>query len=397
MAAEKRHKLGKENWSQSALDRLTPKGGNMKPNQKLFSVILLLPAFVGLVLWPEESAQAVKEGLNLCAGVIIPALFPFLVLSSLTVSLGLALSLGRLLAPVTRRLFHIGAAGTGALTLGLIGGYPVGARAVRQLWESGQCSYEESVRLLTFCNNCGPSFLLGVAGGTVFHSVKTGCLLWAAHLLGTITVALLTRGYRPAKAASMPDCATQCPVQCVSFARALTGAVQSGLQSTWNICAYVVLFRVILRFCNQVGAENLFRFLPNGAALFGGILELSTGVTALSPQTWGAVPLASFLLGFGGLAVWCQTMAMLDGSGLELWPAFVGKLLHGGCAALWSVLLLRLFPQALPTAAFAGTVMPTVCLSWLPFAVAGGSWGIFGVSLAYFWRISTGKSRQHRV
>ena len=43
-----------------------------------------------LLLRPQEAAQAVREGLALCAGTVIPSLFPFFVVVSLLLQLGLA-------------------------------------------------------------------------------------------------------------------------------------------------------------------------------------------------------------------------------------------------------------------------------------------------------------------
>ena len=50
----------------------------------------LILAAASLVLWPQQSMEAAREGLGLCANVIIPSLFPFFVLSGLVVELGLA-------------------------------------------------------------------------------------------------------------------------------------------------------------------------------------------------------------------------------------------------------------------------------------------------------------------
>ena len=47
--------------------------------------LLLLAAALSLVVWPKESMDAAKTGLQLCYNVIIPSLFPFFVLSALVV------------------------------------------------------------------------------------------------------------------------------------------------------------------------------------------------------------------------------------------------------------------------------------------------------------------------
>ena len=57
--------------------------------------LALLIATAGLVAAPGEAITGAKNGLTLCFNVIVPSLFPFFVLSSLVVDLGLAAYLGR--------------------------------------------------------------------------------------------------------------------------------------------------------------------------------------------------------------------------------------------------------------------------------------------------------------
>ena len=56
----------------------------------------LLAVMAGLLAASETAAQAVREGLALCGGSVIPALFPFLVVSRLFVATGSAAALERL-------------------------------------------------------------------------------------------------------------------------------------------------------------------------------------------------------------------------------------------------------------------------------------------------------------
>ena len=57
-----------------------------------------------LLLFPRQAAEGARSGLSVCAGVILPSLFPFLVLSSLFSSLGLPAVLARLAGPLLQRL-----------------------------------------------------------------------------------------------------------------------------------------------------------------------------------------------------------------------------------------------------------------------------------------------------
>lgn len=347
--------------------------------------------FCLLLTHPQTAAQGAREGLALCAEVVIPALFPFLALSSMAVSLGAAGLLGRLLRPLVRPLFRMGEGGASALALGLMGGYPVGAQTVRELWEQGKCAQTEAERALAFCNNCGPAFVLGAAGAGVFHSPAMGALLLAGQWLGTCSVGLAVRWFGAGgESRGAPSGTEQ-----VSLAGALTRGIHKGLLAVGNVCAYTVFFRVVVRLLEETGAASVFSGLPNGEALFTGLLDLTGGVSGISAAEPLAAELAAFLMGFGGLSVLCQSVAVLEESGLRLWPLLVGKLLHGVFAAFWTHLLLRLLPPAALASVAAGPVPIGGGSGALPFDVA--LWAILWGGWAVFICFHSGKRRGKRV
>lgn len=355
---------------------------------------------VGLLRWPQEAAASAREGLSLCANVIIPSLFPFFVLASLVVSLGLAQELGRVLGPIMGPVFGVSGPGGTALAVGLLAGYPVGAQTVRELYEAGHCDQDEAETLLAFCNNCGPAFLLGTAGAGVFGSGQAGLLLLLCHWLGAVSVGIFFRFRRGGRVQFVPHLV---PPQPISFFQAFTGAVKSALLSTLNVCAYVVLFSVILTLLRLGGVLGL---LTQGLTALGlvtaegvvtGFVELSNGVATLTTggSLLARLATASFVLGFGGLSVQCQTMAVLAGSGLSVRREFFGKCLHGLFAALWTGLL-GLFPGAVP--AFAPAVHPNVvALLWQPVATLLLSCVVLAVLLRILWKKGAGKHPSNGV
>lgn len=352
---------------------------------------LLLSGFAGLLLLPQTAAEGVREGLELCAGTVVPALFPFLVLSSAAVSLGAADTLGVVLAPLMGPLFRCGRAGAAALGLGLMGGYPVGAKTVRSLYEGGHCSRQEAERLLGFCNCCGPAFILGTAG--MLGSAALGGILLAGHWLGALTTGIVFRIFGK-KDEKLPP---STPIRAQRLSNVLTEAVRGTLSALGNICAYVVLFQVFSRLLEEAGALSPVNAFPNGRALVLGLLDLTGGVTAVDPTQSGAIELTAFLLGIGGLSVLCQTMAVLDGSGLALWPAAVGKLLHGIFGALWTHVLLLWVPLPEQSMAVISAGRSKPSLAWFPVSAAAASWGTFCLILSVFITIRSSKTGQRRV
>ena len=161
----------------------------------------LLAALTGLMAWPQEVISAGKDGLALCGNVILPPCSPSFVVSSLIVGLGLAEYPGRLVEKVMVPLFGSTAGAPPPLVLGLIGGYPVGGQDGGGALQKRPVLPVEAERLLGFCNNSGPAFLLGVVGTGIFGSPKIGLLLLVIHMVSALLVGLVFRFY-PSQQAS---------------------------------------------------------------------------------------------------------------------------------------------------------------------------------------------------
>ena len=320
----------------------------------------------GLLLYPQQSVSAAKNGLTLCLNVIIPSLFPFFVLSSMIVNLGYARYFGRVLEPVMRPLFNVGGACSTAFVLGFIGGYPVGARTVIALYKNGVCSKTEAERMLSFCNNSGPAFIFGVVGAGVFASSSAGLLLYLAHTAASVCVGLLFRnwgaGREDEKGARRAIAAAAQP-----FAPAFTDSVKSSFMSMLNISGFVVFFTVLISLLTLTGfipavSAALGRvFAPVGLdrdwieRLITGIIELTSGVASLRGATaslYRSMAAAAFMLGWAGLSIHAQTLSFIADSGLSVKTYFFGKLLHGLLSAVFATALARIFVFSLPTGVY---------------------------------------------
>lgn len=277
---------------------------------------LLFPVFFGaaLLFFPDVSAAAAREGVALCLQTVLPSLFPFFVLSSLLVQSDVPRLLSRAMAGVMYPLFGVSGAGASALILGLLGGYPVGARTVAELYGRGEIGQEESEHLLAFCNNSGPGFFLGVCGTAVFGSARAGMYLYLIHVGAALVTGVLLRrdlGLPRRKAVSRQ----RAPFD-------LAAAVQGSFAAVGSVSAFVIFFMVLLRLLSLVPALAALPPLPR-AALFG-FVEMTNGVNAL-PATRAGFVLCAAIMNWGGLSVQAQTCAMLAGSALSARRCVIGK------------------------------------------------------------------------
>ena len=242
------------------------------------------------------------------------------------------------------------------------GGYPVGARTALSLYQKGMCTKTEAERLLSFCNNSGPAFILGVVGAGVFANSRVGVLLCLAHAAASVCVGVLFRFYGRKTDTGARTRAPHPQFRAEHFSSIFTSVVKNAFFSTLNICAFVVFFTVVIQLLIRSGfLPGLAQVLGTVLAPFGltpewaqrlltGALEISSGVWTLSGDGTlsGKLILAAFMLGWAGISVHCQVLSFIGGSGLSVGTYLVGKLLHGGLSALFIAVLVRLFPLEAP-------------------------------------------------
>ena len=316
----------------------------------------LAALLAGLAAFPSESVSAAKDGLRMCTDLIVPSLFPFFVLSSMMIELGLAEVLGKLASPVMKRLFNVGGSCAVPFLLGFIGGYPVGARAAITLYDRGGCRRREAERLLCFCNNTGPAFILGVVGAGVFGDTRTGLILYGVHFLSSVTVGLVFRGKTRGDIGEVQtaDKLTEHDTLPAVF----VSCVKSSFTAVLGICGFVIFFTVLIRLLYLAGiipaaAEALsFILRPLGVTSAGaegiisGLIELTSGVSSLRGAAGSMsknAAMAAFMLGWAGLSVHFQVLGFISESGLRARNYIFGKLLHGVISALYAYAAFSVF------------------------------------------------------
>lgn len=299
-----------------------------------------------LLIWfltdAQRVRQAASDALRLCAASVIPALFPFLVVTGLLMSLGFGAWASPLLSPLMTDLYRLPGSAGSALLLGLLGGYPVGARTAADLYRLGYLTRDETERLLTFCNNANPAFLISVLGIGVFHSIRAGIWLLLIHILSALLTGLCFRGHaaahNPPTTRNPPphtSAVTRNPAPSdatPAFFTAFTDAVGNAASVILRVCAFVTFFSVL--------ARPIKEWNHPAAAPFVGALELFSFTPMLTPDAYGFL-LASVCAGWGGASALGQTAAVLERDGLSIRPCALGKVVQALFSALLASAVIR--------------------------------------------------------
>ena len=161
---------------------------SFKRNILPFTFVLIA---ILLVIFSRSNLRAATNGLTLWATCVVPSLFPFFVITNLLSHTKVVDFIGKLLDRFMRPIFNVPGIGGFAFVMGLISGYPVGAKIVSDFRENGAITKDEGERMLAFTNNSGPLFILSSVGISLFGDTKTGLLLLCTHILSCITVGII--------------------------------------------------------------------------------------------------------------------------------------------------------------------------------------------------------------
>ena len=301
------------------------------------ATIAALCAMLEMILAPQQMIESGRYALSLCAELIIPSLFPFFVLSGLLNRLGFAAAIARQLAKPAARLYGVSGAGATAFFMGLVGGYPLGAAYIADMRRQGLVSLEEAERLMGFCSNSGPAFLVGSIGAGVFGSARLGVGLYIIHVLAAAITGLFFR--------VDGKCRGNAPAALRESGGALIESVRQAAQSILSVCGFIVCFCVIIGLLDAHGMFSLLAGqlaqitgleLHAARAALSGFLELGSGIgsmrgLAVSPAN---LAIAAGIVGWGGVSVHCQTAAVLAGTDIKSARHTAGRLLHGVISAL---------------------------------------------------------------
>ncbi len=261
---------------------------------------------------PQRYTAVCFDGICLWAECVLPSLFPFMVVCLLLTGLG---AVNALSAPFKKRCLKIGVnpAALSLFILSAVSGYPAGSRLLCEYFNTGKISSEDIKLLAPLCSVCAPTFALGTVGYKAFSGGYCGVkLLLAAYLSVTITTLFYAalnknkpRGkYLPAVKKQSGNLLYD------SF----YGAVSAVLCAGGFICFFYTLSAVIADF--KLLAPLTFILRPvlgdacNGLAI--GLCEATGGCfAAAAAGGFFALPIAGFLLVFGGASILLQQLCYL--------------------------------------------------------------------------------------
>jgi len=324
---------------------------------------LILVIFTGsLILFSNTNLSAAKSGLVLWANSVVPSLFPFFVATELLSHTNITYYLGKILNRFMKPIFNIRGEGCFAFIMGIISGYPMGAKIAANFRENNVCSREECERLLSFTNNSGPLFIIGTVGIGMFGNSTTGFLLLITHLLAAISVGIIFRFWKfniKSQTLSNKYVNSKDNISLSNLGGIIGNSISNSINTILLIGGFVVLFSVIISILqNSHFLDLIYTCIKPLFALFNiplefvngsicGVLEITNGLNIICNISIKKLSIniiiASFLLGLGGISILLQVWSTIAKTDLSIKPYILGKLLHGCLAAFYTFIFLNSF------------------------------------------------------
>ncbi len=295
---------------------------------KISLVFLTIIVIVLIILFPELCTQGAKRGLLICGNVIIPSLFPFMVCVLILMRLKFMTPMFKFVSSFCNSVFGQSTDMFGAMVLSMLGGYPIGAKLIKELYTQGKINNKTANIMMVYCVNAGPAFITLAVGVGVFSSKEIGYILLLSHIFATLINALLVSKF------TRNNTLITCTKEKVDLKFTDNFVLSTGdaSASILKICAFVIVFSVINSYLVYFSKDlTIFKYMVY-------FTEVTSAVTLTNNLIF-----VSFLLGFAGISIWFQLFSILKDISINRLLFILGRLMHGTISAIITFLLLKIF------------------------------------------------------
>ena len=312
---------------------------------KILLKLSLVPALMCLMLlFPKASMALASEGLFIWFHSCVPALFPFMILSGYLIHQNLTDRITHLISPVLSFLFSVSENGCYCIFTGFLCGFPMGATSVVELYRNKRIKKNEAQFLLSFCNNIGPAFFLGIVLPALkqINKIPTFFFLFGMYgiplLYGMIQSHNIMNHKKEIRNTEKPSLNTS------SCMESLEKSIHSAIENITVMGGYLILGNLMYLIPLSLNWLLSYFFLlkiPDDV-LFSCrcLLEITGGISALN----GHYPLFQLsILPLGGVCCIMQTKNLLKHTDLSILKYLKAKFIQSLFSFLYYFLLLRFF------------------------------------------------------
>ena len=284
----------------------------MKNSLKITVSLFVILYAVCLIIFFKDISEYVKEAVSTCLNVIIPSLYGFMIISGFITSSGLYRFFSKPFGWVARHIFKLPEDLFTIFLTSLFAGYPVGAKMLGELYNSGTINKATAERMLGFCYMGGPAFFCGIAGLRIYSNLHTGIIIYICILFSNLLFAVISGIKFPIPVSTKQNTSYNISSEC------FISSVYSGGTGILKICAAIIFFSsftaiieasgILINIASLLHMVSRIEF-SDCMCILKALLEISN-IGQLSPKP-ELLPLVTALMSFGGFCVIFQTSGFI--------------------------------------------------------------------------------------
>lgn len=311
---------------------------------KILPVVMgIVLSVVGLLIYPKEASDGIRAGLSIIGSDILPSLFPFMVVSSYVADNSFIQKLGALTDKFTKKVLRTNGFSLIAFLLGIMGGYPVGAKTIRDYYVAGKLTQNEAERLFYWCINPSPAFTITAVGLLMMGSIQTGGIIYLSCILASITIGFFCRFLNDDAVVNKIDFTVP-----EKSENSFVKSVSSGTEAMLGICGWVLIFSAFSSVISALPLNEAVKLFIKS------VCEVTTGCnTAIESRLPVAVVTA--VVGFGGFAVICQINSFASACNVKPSRLICSRVINSSISVVYYSLITKIFPQYTQAAVVIGT------------------------------------------
>ena len=288
------------------------------------TVTFILIYILLIFFYPEKSSEGIINGMQLSFNILIPSLYPFMFCTAFFVKSGI-------LQRIRQKELSI-------FLLSLLGGYPMGAKCISELYESGVTDKNGAKKLLSFCINPSVSFVFSTVGLAVLRSRSAGLVILSAILVSSLTMFSVTAFFCRKNKIESTD--KELIVR-EDFSGAFVASLKDGLASIILICGFVIFFSSVSSIAEVLPINEKLKLILRC------VLEVTSGVV-LTAENF-SLPFVSALISFGGFSTLFQLKAILQKTDITFKEILIFRLASAVFSGLYTAIILNFFPISAET------------------------------------------------
>lgn len=283
--------------------------------KSLFLTAVIISSLYFCIAYPGQISEAISLSIVRCTDIIIPSMFLFMYITSITVSSGLHTFIGRLSGPIPLKLFHLRNDYFGIFLMSLFSGYPAGIKLLCDLYNQEKIDKTDFERLSCFCFAGGPAFIQGTVSGILFPETSAGLLCFISVTLGNIITAFISGLFSDKRTSKSFTAKVQFSTETI------TQSAISSAKAIFQMSIMIIAFGGIWEIAVLSGLTEKIALLTShltgidintSAVLISSFFEISS-IINLPQNAYHLLPVISALLSFGGVCVLAQIIVISNG------------------------------------------------------------------------------------